>query len=196
MSAPYAAPRKSLTVLADRRTLEGRVTLLGGGSNHIEVEGLRIAFERVGEGLPLVLLHGALSDSRNWRRQLDELSNEFTVVAWDAPGFGRSSDPPETFGLPDYADCLAAFVDAWAWSFPTCWDSRLAEGSRWSYTGESRRFHGPWCWLLRMPAGRVRCHPKWSRSASTHVYGRLSCRLSSSYQVGFRVCSRTTRPPS
>lgn len=78
----------------------------------VEVGGLRIAFERAGEGPPLVLLHGGLCDSRVWHRQLDELSDEFMVVAWDAPGFGRSADPPETFPLPEYADCLAAFVDA------------------------------------------------------------------------------------
>lgn len=78
----------------------------------IEVAGLRIVFERAGEGPPLVLLHGILGDSRVWRRQLDELQDEFTVVAWDAPGCGRSSDPPDTFRLPQYADCLAGFVDA------------------------------------------------------------------------------------
>jgi pimeloyl-ACP methyl ester carboxylesterase len=82
------------------------------GMDQIEVEGLRIAYERAGEGPPLVLLHGGLSDSREWRRQIDELSDEFAVVAWDAPGCGRSSDPPETFRLPEYADCLAAFIDA------------------------------------------------------------------------------------
>lgn len=82
--------------------------------DEIDIGGLRIAFKRVGEGPPLVLLHGALSDSRVWRRQLDELSDEFTVVAWDAPGCGRSSDPPapETFRLSDYANCLAGLVDA------------------------------------------------------------------------------------
>jgi len=82
--------------------------------DEIDIGGLRIAFNRVGEGPPLVLLHGALSDSRVWRRQLDELSDEFTVVAWDAPGCGRSSDPPapETFRLSDYANCLAGLVDA------------------------------------------------------------------------------------
>ncbi len=80
--------------------------------DQIEVEGLRIAYQRAGEGPPLVLLHGGLSDSREWRRQLEVLADEFTVVAWDAPGCGQSSDPPETFRLPEYADCLAAFVDA------------------------------------------------------------------------------------
>lgn len=49
--------------------------------DQIEVEGLRIAYERVGEGPPLVLLHGFLSDSWTWRWQLDELSDEFAVVA-------------------------------------------------------------------------------------------------------------------
>ncbi len=85
----------------------------GDGMDQIEVEGLRIAYERAGEGPPLVLLHGYVGDGRGtWRRQIDELSDEFTVVAWDAPGSGRSSDPRESFRLPDYADCLAGFVDA------------------------------------------------------------------------------------
>lgn len=85
---------------------------MGIKMDQIEVAGLRIAFERAGDGPPIVLLHGILQDSRAWRWQLDGLADEFTVVAWDAPGCGRSSDPPETFRLPEYADCLAAFVDA------------------------------------------------------------------------------------
>lgn len=78
----------------------------------IQVGDLQIAYERKGEGPPLVLLHGLPCNSREWRRQIEDLSDEFTVVGWDAPGSGQSSDPPETFRLPDYADCLAAFVDA------------------------------------------------------------------------------------
>lgn len=80
--------------------------------DEIEVAGQLIAYERRGEGPPLVLLHGWPMDGREWRRQIDDLSREFTVVAWDAPGAGRSSDPPEKFRLPDWADCLAAFIEA------------------------------------------------------------------------------------
>lgn len=80
--------------------------------DQVEVEGLRIAFERRGDGPPLVLLHGWPTNHREWRRQLDTLSDEFTVVAWDAPGAGQSSDPPNTFRLADWADCLAEFIDA------------------------------------------------------------------------------------
>jgi pimeloyl-ACP methyl ester carboxylesterase len=53
-----------------------------------------------------------LSDSREWRRQLEDLSDEFDLVAWDAPGCGGSSDPEDSFRLPDYAEVLAAFIGA------------------------------------------------------------------------------------
>lgn len=76
----------------------------------MEVNGLRIAFEEAGAGPPLVLLHGALSDGRVWQPQLDALADEFSVVAWDAPGCGQSEDPPESFRLPEYADALAGLV--------------------------------------------------------------------------------------
>lgn len=77
----------------------------------VEVDGLQIAYERAGAGPALLLLHGYVGDGpTTWREQLDELSDEFTVVAWDAPGAGRSSDPPERFGLDGYAECLAGFM--------------------------------------------------------------------------------------
>jgi pimeloyl-ACP methyl ester carboxylesterase len=96
----------------------------------VEVDGLRIAFERRGDGPPLVLVHGGLVDHREWNRQLEGLSDEFTVVAWDAPGCGRSSDPPEPFRMPEYADCLAGFVDTIGLERPhvlgLSWGSTLA----------------------------------------------------------------------
>ncbi|MBN1630321.1 MAG: alpha/beta hydrolase [Thermoleophilia bacterium] len=65
-----------------------------------------------GRGPPLVLLHGGMDDGRSWRRQLDGLSDEFTVLAWDAPGCGRSPDVPESWRLPHFADALAGWLDA------------------------------------------------------------------------------------
>ena len=80
----------------------------------VQANGLAIAYERVGEGPPLVLVHGAAEDGRVWQPQLAALANEFTVVAWDEPGAGRSSDVPPDFGLADYANCLAALIEALA----------------------------------------------------------------------------------
>lgn len=77
----------------------------------VEANGLNIAYERVGQGPPLIFVHGAAEDSRVWRPQLDCLASEFTVVAWDEPGAGRSSDLPEGFELADFADCLAALIE-------------------------------------------------------------------------------------
>src|SRR5262245_11593433 len=55
----------------------------------VDFDGLRIAYRRSGStGPPLVLVHGAVCDSRVWRVELETLSDEFAVVAWDAPGCG------------------------------------------------------------------------------------------------------------
>lgn len=76
-----------------------------------EVAGHSVSYREAGQGAALVLLHGFLCDSRCWRQQLGDLSNEFRVIAWDAPGAGLSSDPPDPFTMVDWANCLAAFLD-------------------------------------------------------------------------------------
>jgi pimeloyl-ACP methyl ester carboxylesterase len=78
----------------------------------LKTKGLEIAYERVGNGPPLILVHGGAEDGRVWEKQLKVLSDEFTVVAWDEPGAGGSSDLPRNFGLADYASCLATLIDA------------------------------------------------------------------------------------
>jgi pimeloyl-ACP methyl ester carboxylesterase len=77
----------------------------------VSVDGLRIAYSRVGDGPLALLLHGGLADHREWEAQL-ALANELTLVAWDAPGCGGSDDPPAWFRMDDYAALLTAFVDA------------------------------------------------------------------------------------
>ena len=97
---------------------------------YVEVAGLRVAFQRRGNGPCLLLLHGAVSDSRVWRVELESLSDVFTVVAWDAPGCGGSSDPPEHFRLSEYAECLELFISALGLERPHLlghsWGSALA----------------------------------------------------------------------
>jgi pimeloyl-ACP methyl ester carboxylesterase len=86
---------------------------IGALMDQVDVDGLRISYERAGSGPAPVLVHGFIGDGRStWSAQLDDLSDEFTVVAWDAPCCGESSDPPETFRMADFADCLAGFIDA------------------------------------------------------------------------------------
>lgn len=86
--------------------------MTGDESRSAQVDGRSIAYREAGQGAAVVLLHGFLCDSRCWRRQLAGLSDRFRVLAWDAPGAGLSSDPPEAFTTTDYAHCLADFLDA------------------------------------------------------------------------------------
>lgn len=85
-----------------------------GGSDQVhsvEVGGISLAYRRAGSDPPLVLLHGAYQDSRYWARQLADLADQFTVIAPDAPGFGSSDDPPDTWRAADYGEALAPFLD-------------------------------------------------------------------------------------
>jgi pimeloyl-ACP methyl ester carboxylesterase len=125
---PFAAdvegrpPRRRLTGRARARVLNG--------VDAVEIDGLRVAYERAGSGPALVLLHGILDDARAWRPQVDGLCDAFTVVAWEAPGCGHSDDPPEGFTAADYADCLAALVETLGLERPALcglsWGSGLA----------------------------------------------------------------------
>lgn len=74
------------------------------------VQGLRLAYRRSGRGRTVFFVHGGAQDGRAWTPQLEALSDEFSVIAWDEPGAGGSDDVPDGFGLADYADCLAGLI--------------------------------------------------------------------------------------
>ena len=69
-----------------------------------------IAYRRAGQGPLLVLLHGIGSGSGSWLRQLQTLQSRYTVLAWDAPGYGQST--PVGNDWPTAADYGAR---VWQW---------------------------------------------------------------------------------
>jgi pimeloyl-ACP methyl ester carboxylesterase len=54
-----------------------------------------IAYERLGSGEPLVLIHGLGATRLVWKPQLEALASEREVVALDLPGFGDSAVLPD-----------------------------------------------------------------------------------------------------
>jgi len=88
----------------------------------------RIYFEEAGpaDGIPLVCLHTAGADGRQYRALLNdvEITRRFRVIAFDLPWHGKSSPPPgfetEAYRLTTdlYVDTVMAFCRALALSRP------------------------------------------------------------------------------
>jgi len=70
-------------------------------------DGIPIAHERSGEGLPLVLIHGAAADHTRWTPILPELEKHFTVYAVDRRGRGQSGDVEPYTIEREYEDVVA-----------------------------------------------------------------------------------------
>ena len=76
------------------------------------VEGTpRIAMNVMGEGPLLVLLHGIGGNRLNWQFQLPAFADDFTVVAWDARGYGLSDDYDSELHFNDFSHDLARLLD-------------------------------------------------------------------------------------
>jgi pimeloyl-ACP methyl ester carboxylesterase len=76
----------------------------------VEVAGRLVAYEQVGLGPSLVLLHGAVTDLRSWGDVVDLFASTFRVTVFDAPGCGGSDDPEGTWQMDDYADSVAGLL--------------------------------------------------------------------------------------
>ena len=63
----------------------------------------RIYVEEAGQGIPLLCLHTAGSDGRQFRHILNdkEITKNYRVIAFDLPWHGKSN-PPEDYELKDY----------------------------------------------------------------------------------------------
>lgn len=51
---------------------------------------MRVSYPEVGEGTPLVLIHGVGMNAASWYPQIETLRRDFRVIAVDMPGHGES----------------------------------------------------------------------------------------------------------
>ncbi len=77
----------------------------------VSKDGTAIAFERSGEGDPLILVHGTTADHTRWKPLLPKLEAHFTVCAVDRRGRGGSGDAPG-YAIEREFDDVAAVADA------------------------------------------------------------------------------------
>lgn len=69
----------------------------------IEIHGQPVTYHRMGDGPPILLVHGITSSSRTWKSVMPRLAENFTVIAPDLLGHGRSSKPQGDYSLGAYA---------------------------------------------------------------------------------------------
>jgi pimeloyl-ACP methyl ester carboxylesterase len=77
----------------------------------IDIAGVSTHYEEHGEGEPLVLLHGGMSDSTSWAMQVPALAAAYRVLAPDRRGHGRSGDTDAPYSYEDMATETVAFLE-------------------------------------------------------------------------------------
>ncbi len=94
--------------------MSARLEPVIGRYAHLELGGRphRLYFEEAGQGIPLLCLHTAGSDARQYRAVLNdpEVTRSYRVVAFDMPWHGKSS-PPAGWEREDYRLDTAAYTD-------------------------------------------------------------------------------------
>jgi pimeloyl-ACP methyl ester carboxylesterase len=85
----------------------------------IDVRGLRTRYLLRGSGPPALVLHGWGASIEAVYPIVTALAPVASVCALDLPGFGESEPPPAPWGVEDYQEFLAAFMDALAIERPT-----------------------------------------------------------------------------
>ena len=70
-------------------------------------------YERRGDGPPVVFVHAAVMDHGRWTAQLAALSDEFTTIAYDVRGHGRTGGSARaSYSIELFAEDLDALVTA------------------------------------------------------------------------------------
>ena len=79
---------------------------------HIFANGAKIAYQQVGEGPDVVLVHGLATNRAFWYlHALQTLKDDCRVTIFDLRGHGYSSMPDNGYTSADMADDLAALMD-------------------------------------------------------------------------------------
>lgn len=97
-------------------TLKDSLSLLEGRFAESTVDignGGIVSYRSCGRGPAIVLLHGISSGAASWLQCALRLEKNAQVIAWNAPGYGRSTALPQMLpSAADYAARLELFLEA------------------------------------------------------------------------------------
>ena len=87
--------------------------LAGANSHFIQVKDRQFHYEKYGSGKPIVLVHGFAGSTYTWRNVIPLLAQNYTVYAFDLPGFGLSDKSPEAnYDMRSQAAAVIDFINA------------------------------------------------------------------------------------
>jgi pimeloyl-ACP methyl ester carboxylesterase len=66
-------------------------------SGFAKVNGTKLYYQIMGEGHPLVLIHGGLMDSRMWDNQFNLFAKDYKVIRYNIRGYVKSEVPKDRF---------------------------------------------------------------------------------------------------
>lgn len=69
-----------------------------------------VAYQKTGNGKPLIILHGWGSSGRVMMPVAEQLAQIRESYVLDLPGFGDSPEPPVSWSIDDYADMTESFI--------------------------------------------------------------------------------------
>lgn len=79
----------------------------------VQTNDIETYYEQRGNGPPIVFVHAAIVDHSNWSPQLEALSNEYTTIAYDIRGHGRTGGSAnDVYSVELFANDLAALINA------------------------------------------------------------------------------------
>jgi len=77
----------------------------------IIIDNLKVNYKIAGQGEPVLIIHGWGGSSDSWVKVQENIAkNNFKVVCPDLPGFGKSPNPPVSWGIDDYINFISDFV--------------------------------------------------------------------------------------
>ena len=80
-------------------------------SKFIPIQGMNAHYHDVGEGMPIILIHGTSSSLQTWGKWEAELSKKYRVLSIDMPGGGLTGPHPnEDYSIDAYLSFLDDFT--------------------------------------------------------------------------------------
>ncbi len=78
----------------------------------LNVGDVELYYEIVGQGEPLLFIHGLGSSARDWQLQADFFCQQYRVITFDTRGHGQSAKPPGPYSVPLFAQDTVGLIKA------------------------------------------------------------------------------------